>query len=422
MDARIALIKRPEERLDYMELNVSADDYTPGRYLRQPAGYRAFMPNPLPERAPFPMDEEMQVLLSEADRAIGRLDAVTEILPNPDMFVGMYVRKEAVYSSQIEGTQASLTDLLEYEAEAARRGRDADVHEVVNYIDAMNYGLDRLSEFPLSLRLFREIHEQLLEGVRGGEKEPGRFRSSQNWIGPPGIGGLSDAMYVPPPPDAAVDAMGDLEGFIRSDLPMPVLIKCGLAHAQFETIHPFLDGNGRLGRLLITFMLVWQGILQRPLLYISHYFRRHRDEYYHRLQAIRDDGDWSGWMRFFLRGVREVSLEATETAREILQLREEHRQIVGDAISNTPTGLILLDKLFERPTVNVNQVADIIDRSYPVANDLVARFEDLGLLREYTGQQRNRAFAYQPYMHVLARRGNGEPGGAEAEATEATGA
>lgn len=404
---------------------MSADEYTPGQYLRQPAGYRAFIPNPLPERAPFPMDEEMQVLLSAADRAIGRLDAVTEILPNPDMFVGMYVRKEAVYSSQIEGTQASLTDLLEYEAEATRRGKDADIQEVVNYIRAMNYGLDRLSEFPLSLRLFREIHERLLEGVRGERKEPGHFRSSQNWIGSPGIGGITNAMYVPPPPDVAVKAMGNLEGFIRSDLPMPVLIKCGLAHAQFETIHPFLDGNGRLGRLLITFMLVWKGILQRPLLYISHYFRRRRDEYYHRLQAVRDNGDWSGWMRFFLTGVREVSLEATETAREILQLREEHRKIVGDAIPNTPTGLILLDRLFERPTVNVNQVAEIIDRSYPVANDLVARFEDLGLLREYTGQQRNRAFAYEPYMEILARKENGEPelpeADAEAGATGTTG-
>lgn len=382
---------------------MSPEDYSAGRYVSQPTGYRAFIPNPLPERPPIRMDEDMQVLLSGADRAIGRLDAVTKLLPNPDMFVGMYVRKEAVYSSQIEGTQASLTDLLEYEAEVARRGENTDIKEIVNYIDAMNYGLTRITEFPLSLRLFREIHERLLEGVRGGEKEPGQFRTSQNWVGAPGIGGLADALYVPPPPSEVMNAMGDLEKFIHSDSPMPVLVKCGLAHAQFETIHPFLDGNGRLGRLLITFILVWKGVLQRPLLYLSHYFKRYRDEYYHRLQAIRDDGDWRGWMEFFLTGIREVSFEATERAREILQLREEHRNLVADEIPNTPTGLILLDKLFERPTVNVNQVADIIDRSYPVANRLVAKFEELNLLTEYTGQKRNRVFMYGPYMAILAR-------------------
>ena len=400
---------------------MKSDSYTAGQYLRQPAGYEAFLPNPLPERVPFPVDEEMQVLLSGADRAIGRLDAVTELLPNPDMFVGMYVRKEAVYSSQIEGTQASLTDLLEYEAEATRRGQDADIQEVVNYIRAMNHGLDRLTEFPLSLRLFREIHKKLLEGVRGGEKEPGQFRTSQNWIGAPGIGGLSDAAYVPPPPGEVLTAMGELEKFIHSESPMPVLFKCGLAHAQFETIHPFLDGNGRLGRLLITFLLVWKGVLERPLLYLSHYFKRYRDDYYHRLQAIRDNGAWREWMEFFLTGVRKVSLEATGTAREILQLREEHRGLVGEAIPNTPTGLILLDALFERPTVNVNQVAEIVDRSYPVANKLVSQFEDLGLLTEYTGQSRYRAFAYEPYIGVLAPEENGDGPARATERVSGTG-
>lgn len=401
---------------------MSSGSHTPGTYVRQPAGYDAFLPHPLPARAPFDVDGEMQVLLSGADRAIGRLDAVTDLLPNPDMFVGMYVRKEAVYSSQIEGTQASLTDLLEYEAEATRRGRDTDIQEVVNYIRATKHGLDRLAEFPLSLRLIREIHEKLLEGVRGGEKEPGQFRTSQNWIGTPGTRGLVDAAYVPPPPGEVLAAMGDLEDFLHSESPMPVLFRCGLAHAQFETIHPFLDGNGRLGRLLITFLLVWKGVLQRPLLYLSHYFRRHRDEYYHRLQAVRDDGDWRGWMEFFLTGVRQVSLEATEAAREILRLREKHREVVGEAVPNTPTGLVLLDALFERPTVNVNQVAEIVDRSYPVANELVARFEDLGLLTEYTGQSRYRAFAYEPYMEILARGDDGGVlAGADGDAPAATG-
>lgn len=279
----------------------------------------------------------------------------------------------------------------------------------------MSHGLSRLSDIPVSLRLIKEIHERLLEGVRGGEREPGDFRTSQNWIGGPGIRRLQDATYVPPPPGEVLRAMGDLEDFIRSESPIPVLIRCGLAHAQFETIHPFLDGNGRVGRLLITFMLVWKGVLQRPLLYLSHYLKRERDEYYHRLQAVRDRRDWTGWMRFFLTGVREVSLEATGTAREILQLRKRHRELVGQAIPNTPTGLVLLDHLFEKPTLNVNQVAQIVDRSYPVANQLVAKFEELGLLREFTGQRRNRAFSYDPYLGILSREDDRQLPGARRE-------
>jgi len=371
-----------------------------GRYIIQLEGYKAFIPNPLPPDPPLNMNPKMQVTLSAADRAIGRLDAATELIPNPDLFVAMYVRKEAVYSSQIEGTQASLIDLLEFEAKAIRKGHPLDVKEVVNYIKALNYGLDRLRDFPLSLRLLREVHAELLLGVRGDEREPGEFRRSQNWIGPAGCL-LSDAVFVPPPPQDVTPAMGILEKFLHKDELIPPLIKCGLVHGQFETIHPFLDGNGRMGRLLITFLLCWYGIIKRPLLYISHYFKKQQDEYYTRLQRIRDQGDWEGWILFFLEAVRVVSLEATDTAQRIQNLRDEHRAFVGHEFSGTAVGLILLDHLFARPVIRVNDVAKIIERSYPIANDLVLRFEKLGLLKEMTGRQRNRVYSYEPYRALF---------------------
>lgn len=347
------------------------------------------------------MGGAFHVLLSEADRAIGRLDATTELLPNPDLFVAMYVRKEAVLSSQIEGTQASLTDLLEYEVEAARGGEFGDVREVVNYVQALDYGLSRLDELPMSLRLLREIHAVLLKDVRGSEREPGEFRRSQNWIGAPGSL-LSDALYVPPPPDVLLEAMGNLEAFLYDETPMPILIRCGLAHAQFETIHPFLDGNGRVGRLLITLMLYWKGVLRRPLLYLSAYLKRHRQEYYEHLQRVRDQGDWEGWLSFFLGGVRDVSREAADTARSVQQLRERHRDLVGREVTGTATGLLLLDNLFMQPMLNVNRAADVIGRTYPVANELVATFQRLGLLEEVTGRKRNRVYAYSPYLELFA--------------------
>jgi Fic family protein len=371
-----------------------------GRYVLQPGGYRAFIPASLLPVPPLIVDAEMQVLLSAADRAIGRLDAATELLPNPDLFVAMYVRREAVFSSQIEGTEASLVDLLEFEAQAARKAKRGDVHEVVNYVRAVNYGLARLKDLPLSLRLIREIHTELLRGVRGGQREPGEFRRSQNWIGPPGCS-LSEATFVPPPPQEILSAMGELERFLHEDIPTPPLIKCGLAHAQFETIHPFLDGNGRMGRLLITFLLCWRDILKRPLLYISHYFKRHRQEYYDRLQRVRDHDDWEGWMRFFLKGVKAVALEATETARRIQSLREQSRDLVARRIRGTGIGFVLLDYLFETPIVSVKLVAQQIGRSYPVANDLVATFVDLGLLRETTRRRRNRIYSFQPYVDLF---------------------
>ena len=374
-----------------------------GHYVQQPSNYKAFIPKALTPDFPLRIDRELQVLLSAADRAIGRLDAATELLPNPDLFVAMYVRREAVFSSQIEGTQASLVDLLEFEAETARKDNRGDVQEVVNYIAAMNYGLTRLEQLPLSLRLIKEIHCELLTGVRGGHCDLGEFRSTQNWIGPSGTS-VSDAVFVPPPPQEVMPAMGELEKFLHDETPMPPLIRCGLAHAQFETIHPFLDGNGRMGRLLITFFLCWRGVLKRPLLYLSDYFRRHRQDYNDRLQGVRDHDDWEGWMSFFLEGVRSVSLQATETARKIQSLRDEHRDLIGRELGGTASGVLLLDHLFERPLVTVKQVALAISRSYPIANDLVNNFSKLGLLVEITGQRRNRTYAYSPYLSIFDER------------------
>jgi Fic family protein len=369
-----------------------------GTYVRQPSGYRAFIPKPLPPDPPLGYDTALTALLSEADQALARLDAATEFLPNPDLFVKMYVRKEAVLSSQIEGTQASLVDVLQHEA-GARRGPD-DVTEVVNYIRAMNHGLKRLATLPLSLRLIREIHAELLRGVRGGEREPGEFRRSQNWIGPPGCT-LADATFIPPPPDEAVKALGDLERFLHDRSPMPLLVKTALVHVQFETVHPFLDGNGRVGRLLVTFLLCVNGALRRPTLYLSYYLKARRQEYYDRLQAVRDSGDFEGWVRFFLTGVRDVSREGTDTARQILALRERHRALITEKLRNPSVGLTLLERLFEQPVVTVHQVAETIKRTYPIANQLVADLERLGLLREITGGSRNRVFEYAPYITIF---------------------
>jgi len=369
-----------------------------GRYVLQAAGYRAFIPAPLPPQPAVRIDDELLTLISKADRALGRLDGSTEVLPDPDLFVFMYIRKEAVLSSQIEGTQASLMDVLEFEASAATATAPKDVGEVVNYLSAMNYGLDRLKVLPLSLRLIREIHAKLLEGVRGGERTPGEFRRSQNWIGPAGCT-LQNAAFVPPPPGEMETALGDLETFLHADAPIPHLIKAGLAHAQFETIHPFLDGNGRVGRLLIAFLMCQENILQRPLLYISYYFKQHRTEYYDRLQAVRDDGDWEGWLKFFLRGVYEVAQEATATARRVLNLREEHRAAIQREMRRgAARALRLLESLFHQPIISISQASATTGLPFTGTTQLVLALVGMGLLREMTGRKRNRLFAYDPYL------------------------
>jgi Fic family protein len=367
--------------------------------VSQTGGYRAFLPAPLPPDPPVSLDEDLLALLSEADRELARLDAATEFLPNPDLFVRMYVRKEAVLSSQIEGTQASLVELLEHEARAAPK-ETKDVVEVSNYVRAMNLGLERLSSLPLSLRLIREIHGELLKGVRGQHRAPGEFRRSQNWIGAPG-GTLADATFVPPPPHEVGPALTALEVFLHDERPMPLLIRTALIHAQFETIHPFLDGNGRVGRLLITFFLCARQVLRRPTLYLSHFFKQHRQEYYERLQAVRDFGAFEDWVRFFLHGVRDVSREGTETARRVQQLREAHRALIHNMARGSSAGHMLLDALFAQPVVTVDHVRQVVNRSFPAANQLVADFVQLGLLRQISPGARNRVFAYQPYLDIF---------------------
>jgi Fic family protein len=369
-----------------------------GRYVQQPAGYRAFIPAPLPPEPPVHVDPTMLALLSRADQVLGRLDGTSSTMPNPDLFVAMYVRREAVLSSQIEGTQSTLEDVLAFELDERGQGLPRDVEEVVNYVRAMNYGLKRLDTLPLSLRLLREIHGELLRDVRGADRRPGEFRTSQNWIGAAGAT-LSQAMYVPPPPWEMEHSLDNFERFLHDDQ-VPALIQCGLAHAQFETIHPFLDGNGRVGRLLITLLLVHRKVLRRPLLYLSHFLKGRRGEYYDWLTAIRDHGDWEGWLRFFLRGVAETAEEATATAQRTIDLRERHRAQLQSAGLGT-NHLRLLDLLFQNPILNARLASDRLSISFDTAGRLVGQLERLGLLQEVTGGQRYRRYRYTPYLALF---------------------
>ncbi|MDE0078621.1 MAG: Fic family protein [Caldilineaceae bacterium] len=382
-------------------INDQASSTRAGRYVRQPSGYRAFIPEALPPKPPVHITNELQQLLSEADRALGRLDGSIQILPDAELFVYMYVRNEAVLSSQIEGTQSSLQDLLAAEAEILTPNRPKDAAEVINYVSAMNYGLERLSTLPVSTRLICEIHGELLRGVRGSHLTPGEVRTSQNWIGPEGCT-LLEANFVPPPPSELAEAMSSLERFIHYDTELPLLIKIGLVHAQFETIHPFRDGNGRVGRLLITFLLCQQRILTRPVLYLSYFFKRYRQQYYDELQAVRDAGSWEKWLAFFLRGVVAVSEQSTDTVQRILALRESHRRVINDNFGRAAgNGHRVLEHIFSHPVVSVDDVQELIGTTYQTANNLVARLVEYGILREFTGQARNRAFIYQSYLELF---------------------
>jgi Fic family protein len=340
-------------------------------------------------------------LLSNADRELGRLDGATGLVPDPDLFVYMYVRREAVLSSQIEGTQASLMDVLEYEALRDQGEERVDVREITNYISAMNLGLQRLTQIPISRRLLCEVHAELMRGVRGGEpqKTPGEFRASQNWIGG---ASPSTARFVPPQWEEVAPAFADLERYLHDPTPIAPLVRIGLVHAQFETIHPFLDGNGRIGRLLITFWLVQQGILHRPLLYPSLYFKEHRDEYIDRLQAIRDRGAWEEWLVFFIEGIGLVAREASDRALDIARLREEDRARIAKALGKrTANAHRLLDALFRLPLVSARTVEDLLDVSQPTSSALVKDLTRIGILRETTGRRRDRLFAYDRYLQLF---------------------
>lgn len=376
-----------------------------GQYQPQTGGYRAFITKPLPPDPPIVMDEELTHLLSLADRAIGRLDASTDNVPDPESFVYSYLWKEATLSSQIEGTQATLNDVFEAQAQATKKPTASDdVDEIFNYVDAMNYGLKRLEkdDFPLSLRLIREIHEKLLQGVRGEHREPGRFRTIQNYIGPEGCT-LESADFVPPPANQVMASLDNLEKFIHEADRMPPLIKTALIHAQFETIHPFLDGNGRIGRLLITLFLYQQTILRRPLLYLSHYFKTNRSLYCDSLQSIRDDGDWEGWIKFFLQGVHSVGQAASRTARDIIALREQDRKLIQSELGRSSgKASALLDKLYTNPFVSSKLVAVMINVTPTTANNLVRKFVELGILHQIDDRKRHRIFRYGKYFELFA--------------------
>jgi Fic family protein len=371
-----------------------------GVYVKQPTGYRAFMPVPLPPKPAVKIEGDLQNLLSRADMALARLDGVAEILPNVDLFIAMYVKKEALLSSQIEGTQASLDDLFAYESGDKLENLN-DVTEVVNYVKAMNYGIERLQSLPMSLRLIKEIHAILLEGARGSERLPGEFKRSQNWIGPPGCT-LNEASYVPPPPHEALEAMGTLERYFHDKERLPILVDCALIHYQFETIHPFLDGNGRMGRLLVTFYLCWKGILHKPLLYLSYYFKRNRQEYYDRLNMVRETGNYEQWVDYFLKGVVDIAGAAMDAARQILELQSRHRRLLWEKKISSPLAVGILEQLFYTPTVSIGKISERFNISYPAASTLVSQLEKAKILRETTGRKRDKRYVYSDYLDILA--------------------
>jgi len=340
-----------------------------GRVVRTPQGYLAFVPAPPPP--PIVYDDGLVVVLSRADAALSELAGLGRYLPDPRLLIAPYVRREAVLSSRIEGTRVGLADLLRDEArEGTGAASDAETREVRNYVAALEHGIARLADLPLSLRLVRELHECLMTGVRGGDATPGEFRRSQNWIGPPGRT-LETATYVPPPPDEMTAALGDWERFLHRRGTMPDLVQCALMHEQFEAIHPFLDGNGRVGRLLITLFLIERERLSQPLLYLSAYLEAHRDVYYDLLLRVRTDGDWNAWLRFFLVGVEETCRVAVGQAREMLELRERYRE----RLAGKPRALGLLDGLFVNPYLSVPRAAEALGVSQPTARQAVAALE-----------------------------------------------
>ncbi len=361
---------------------------------------QAFVPNALPPKPPLKMTEELQELNSEATLALGRLDGLTAILPDTSLFLYMYIRKEAVLSSQIEGTQSSLSELLLFEREEMPGIPTSDVIEISNYVAAMKHGLTKLKEgLPLSSRLIREIHSVLLSSGRGSSSEPGEFRRSQNWIGGTRPG---NARFVPPPHTHVMECMGDLENFFHN-IPRrtPTLIKAAMGHVQFETIHPFLDGDGRVGRLLITFLLCSEAILSEPMLYLSLYFKSHREEYYDLLQRVRTEGIWEEWIAFFLSGVKQTSDQAISTAQRLIGLLKRDRALVETTPKQSKSLLRVFNYLTENPITTASSVASHIDVSFPTANSALKSLQGLGIVKELTGRSQNRIFAYQEYLDIL---------------------
>ena len=360
---------------------------------------RAYVPASLPPDPPLKLSDLMHVY-ERAVAAVGRLDNVTTILPSTPLFLYMYVRKEALLSSQIEGTQSSLSDLLLFESDEAPTVELDDVTEVSNYVAAIEHGVQRIrGGFPLSLRLIREVHAIILKSGRGATKQPGEFRRSQNWIGGTRPG---NALFVPPPPHLLNDCLDAFERFLHEDdWGHPPLIRAGLAHVQFETIHPFLDGNGRLGRLLITLILVDAGILREPILYLSLFLKSRRDDYYRLLQEVRQAGAWEAWMEFYLTGVAETAEQASETARALIAMFDKHRREIGALGRSAPSVLRVHELLQARPVVTIQTVVETLQVSFPTARGALERLVALQIVRETTGKQRDRIYAYSDYLDLL---------------------
>jgi Fic family protein len=381
-----------------------------GHFVEVPSdkgSYSMFMPKSLPPDPPLAIGSDLQRLLDQANQALGRLDGITLLLPDPDQFLYSYIRKEAVLSSQIEGTQSSLSDLLLFEHDVTPSVPVQDVKETTNYITAVTLGISRMKQgLPLSLRILKEAHAELLQGTRGSATAPGEFRRVQNWLG-----GTSpeSARFVPPPPQVVPEAMAELEKFLHGDpVATPILIRAALAHAQFETIHPFLDGNGRLGRLLVTLLLCsetgdgGERVLSRPLLYLSLHLKTHREVYYERLQAVRTEGDWEGWLRFFLEGVISVATLATETTKRIVELIERDRQRIHGLGRAAGSALLVFDHAVREVILRIPSTAQRLPISEPTVAGAISNLEELGILREITGKPRNKIFAYNDYLSILS--------------------
>lgn len=371
-----------------------------GRLVKAPRGYWAFVPHPLPPQINWSVD--LVSALSDADRALGELAGVGRTLPNPHLLIRPFVRREAVLSSRIEGTEASLPDLYAYEAAQLalfELPQPSDVREVLNYVRALEYGLERLSTLPLSLRLIRELHAHLMEGVRGEHSTPGEFRRSQNWIGPPGCM-LNDATFVPPPVPEMQQALDAFERFLHTPSPLPPLVQLALIHYQFEAIHPFLDGNGRIGRLLITLLLCQWGLLSQPLLYLSAYFEKYREAYYDGLLLVSQEGRWARWIEFFLRGVAMQARDAVSRSQRLQDLQQRYRQQFQASRSSVLL-LQLIDQLFAAPVVTVRQVEQYLGVTFRTAQLHVNRLAEAGILREVTGRARNRVYIADEIMRTI---------------------
>jgi Fic family protein len=370
-----------------------------GKLVRATGGYWAFVPNALPPAIEW--DTELVSQVSRADLAVGTLSGLGETLPNPHLLIYPFIRREAVLSSRIEGTQSSLSDLLLFEATQVEKQRD--VKEVQNYVRAMEYGLKRLNELPLSLRFIRELHGILMEGVRGRQAAPGEFRQSQNWIGSAGAV-LDAATYVPPPVAEMQECLSELEKFLHSDTRLPPIIQAAMLHYQFEAIHPFLDGNGRIGRLLVTLLLCQKNVLSKPLLYLSAFFEKHRPEYYELLLNVSRGGQWRKWMEFFLQAVIEQSDDAVSRSRYLLELLRNYSQLAREK-HLPPTAGQLVELIFMKPVLNAKTAQELLKVSYPSAQYALTSLENAGILTEITGRRRAKAYAAKEILEAL----DGEP-------------